>query len=127
MKNHFLSRFDTDNLRKTIIYFVIALSLIIISLLLGLDDLSLAALMFPCGIAFLFYALLRPWGNAKYYGIMCIIIIILLALFLSVGIGILTKMQLKDLEKDIGEPIVFIGIVGVIVGIIGIFRFRKYE
>ena len=31
MKNHFLSRFDADNLRKTIIYFVIAVLLITIS------------------------------------------------------------------------------------------------
>ena len=81
--------------------------------------------MFLFGIAFFFYALLRSWGNAKYYGIMCIIIIILLTLFLGVGIGILTKMQLNNLEKAIGEPIVFVCIVGVIVGIIGIFRFRK--
>ena len=126
MKNHFFSRFDPDNLRKTIIYFVIALSLIIISLVLGIEDLSLAALMFPFGIAFFFYALLRPWGNAKYYGIMCIII--LLTLFLGVGIGILTKWQLyKDLGKDFGEYIELIVPIGVIVGIIGIFRFRKYD
>jgi hypothetical protein len=58
---------------------------------------------------------------------MCIIIIILVTLYLRVGIGILTKMQLNNLEKAIGEPIVVGGIVGVIVGIIGIFRFRKYD
>jgi len=127
MKNHFLSRFDADNLRKTIIYFVIALPLIIISLVFGFEKNDWAAFVFLFGIAFFFYALLRPWGNAKYYGIMCIIIIILVTLYLSVGIGILTKMQLNNLEKAIGEPIVFVGIVGVIVGIIGIFRFRKYD
>jgi hypothetical protein len=126
MKNHFFSRFDPDNLRKTIIYFVIALSLIIISLVLGIEDTSLPALMFPLGIAFFFYALLRPWGNAKYYGIMCIVI--LLTLFLGVGIGILTKWQLnKNLGKDFGEYIELIVPIGVIVGIIGIFRFRKYD
>ena len=81
--------------------------------------------MFPFGIAFFFYALLRPWGNAKYYGIMSIIM--LLTLLLGVGIGILKKLQLYNFEKAIGEPIVFVGIVGVIVGIIGIFRFRKYD
>jgi hypothetical protein len=126
MKNHFFSRFDADNLRKAIIYFVIALSLIIISLILGLDDLSLAAFMFPCGIAFFFYALLRPWGNAKYYGIM--VIIILLTLFLGVGIGILTKWQLNiSWGKDFGEYIELIVPIGIIAGIIGIFRFRKYD
>ncbi len=126
MKNHFLSRFDADNLRKTIIYFGIALPLIIISLALDIDKNGWATFMFFFGFAFFFYAVLRLWGNAKYYGIMCIILIILLTLFLTVGIGILTKLN-NNLEEEIGEPIVFIGIEGVIVGIIGIFRFRKYD
>ena len=123
MKNHFLSRFDADNLRKTIIYFVIGVSLIIISLVLGIEkDMGLGIFMFLFGIAFFFYALLRPWGNAKYYGIMCIII--LLTLFLGIGIGILTKWQLyNNLGKDFGEYIELI----VPIGIIGIFRFRKYD
>jgi hypothetical protein len=123
MKNHFFSRFDADNLRKAIIYFIIALSLIIISLVLGVEN-GLAAFMFPFGIAFFFYALLRPWGNAKYYGIMCIIIILIT--LLGVGIGILTKWQL-NLGKDFGEYIELIVPIGVLVGIIGIFRFRKYD
>jgi hypothetical protein len=127
MKNHFLSRFDADNLRKAVIYFVIALSLIIISLVLGIEkDTGLGIFMFLFGIAFFFYALLRPWGNAKYYGIMCIIIILITLLI--VGIGILTKIQLNNnLGKEIGEYMGFIVPIGVIVGIIGIFRFRKYD
>ena len=126
MQNHLLSRFDADNLRKAIIYFLIGLALIIISLVWGITDTSLPAIMFPCGIAFLFYALLRPWGNAKYYGIMCIII--LLTLFLVIGIGILTKWQLHiNFLKDTGEYFELILPIGIIVGIIGIFRFRKYD
>jgi hypothetical protein len=124
MKNHFFSRFDPDNLRKTIIYFVIALPLIIISLVFGFEKNDWAAFVFPFGIAFFFYALLRPWGNAKYYGIMCIIIIVIT--LLGVGIGILTKWQL-NLGKDFGEYIELIVPIGVLVGIIGIFRFRKYD
>jgi len=123
MKNQFLSRFDPDNLRKTIIYSVISIPLIIISLVLGIDKNDWATFMFPFGMAFFFYALLRPWANAKYYGIMCIIIIIILTLFL----GVVLKKLNSNLEKEIGEPIVFIGIIGVIVGIIGIFRFRKRD
>ena len=60
MKNHFLSRFDADNLRKTIIYFGIALPLIIISLVLGIEKNGLATFMFFVGIPFFFYAALRP-------------------------------------------------------------------
>ena len=127
MKNHFLSRFDADNLRKAKIYFGIALPLLIISLVMGIEKNGLATFMFFVGIAFFFYAVLRPWGNAKYYGIMCVIIIILFILYVTAGISILTKMQLNNLEKEIGEFIAFIFPIGVIVGIIGIFRFRKSD
>lgn len=128
MKNHFLSRFDADNLRKTIIYFGISLPLIIISLVFGIEKNNWAAVMILFGFAFFFYALLRLWANAKYYGIMCIIIIIIITLCLTVGSSILTKMQLKyNWDKDFYESIVMVGIVGVIVGIIGIFRFRKQD
>ncbi len=136
MKNHFLSRFDADNLRKTIIYFVIGVSLIIISLVLGIEkDMGLGIFMFLFGIAFFFYALLRPWGNAKYYGIMSIIFIILFFLLINwtkiclvLEKVISVKLQLdKNLSKSIGEDFAFIGPIGVIVGIIGIFRFRKSD
>jgi hypothetical protein len=55
---------------------------------------------------------------------MCIIIIVIT--LLGVGIGILTKWQL-NLGKDFGEYIELIVPIGVLVGIIGIFRFRKYD
>ena len=121
MKNKFLSRFDAENVRKTIIYFGIALPLIIISLVFGIEKNNWAAVMILFGFAFFFYALLRPWANAKYYGIMCIIIIIIIALFLSV---VLKKLN-SNMEKEIGEPIVMVCIVGFIAGIVGLFRFRK--
>jgi len=125
MKNHFLSRFDAYYLWKTLTYFVVALSLIIISLILGIEkDMGLGIFLFPLGIAYFFYALLRPWGNAKYYGIMCIILIVIT--LLGFGIGMLTKWKL-NLGKDFGEYIEFIVPIGVIVGIIGMFRFRKYD
>lgn len=128
MNNHFLSRFDADNLRKTIIYFAIALPLIIISMIMGIEKSGLATFMFLLGVPFFFYALLRPWGNAKYYGIMCIIIIIFLTLFLTVGLDILAKVQVNNNEnKANGEGIGFVCIEGVIVGIIGMFRFRKQD
>ena len=59
---------------------------------------------------------------------MCIIFIILFILFLSVGIGILIKLQLPSkMAEDIGWNIMSVCIAGVIAGIIGIFRFRKYD
>ena len=95
---------------------------------MGIDKSGLATFLFFVGIPFFFYAVLRLWGNAKYYGIMSIIIILILTLCLTVGSGILTKMQIKyNWDKDYGDTIGFVGIVGIIVGIIGLFRFRKSD
>ena len=77
MKNHFLSRFDEYDVRRTSIYSVLALSLLIISMVLGVDKNGWTTFMFFLGVAFFFYAVLRLWANPKYYGIMCIIIVIL--------------------------------------------------
>ena len=126
MKNHFLSRFDADNLRKTIIYLVIAVSLITISLLVGISDNFLTITMLFGGIGLFFYAVLHPWGKASYYAILGGISLILLIFEFLVGIGIMVKMQLKWTE-DIVWISVFICIPGIIAGIIGIFRFRKYD
>jgi phosphate starvation-inducible membrane PsiE len=126
MKNHFLSRFDADNLRKAIIYFVIALSLIIISLVLGIENNGLATFMFLIGITFFFYSVLRPWGKASYYAILGGISLILIIFEFLAGIGIVEKMQLK-LAEDIALITGFSCVAGMIAGIIGIFRFRKYD
>lgn len=125
MKNQFLSRFDEDNLRKTVIYFAIALPLIIISLALGIEKNGLATFMFLLGVPIFFYAMLRPWGRAKYYGIMCLIIILIT--LLGVGIGIMTKWQLFKNSGIDFEWLEFLVPIGVIVGIIGMFRFRKQD
>jgi hypothetical protein len=126
MKNHFFSRFDAEDVRRTTIYSVLALSLLIIPIVFGVEKNGWMTLMFFSGVTLFFYAVLRLWANAKYYGIMCIIIIILFTLYVTVGIDILSKMQVnKELEKSIGEEIAFIAPIGLIVGIIGFFRFKK--
>jgi hypothetical protein len=128
MKNHFLSRFDFYNLRKTIIYLVIAISLIAISLLVGLTDNFLTITMLFGGIVLFLYAVLYPYGKASYYAIMGGIFLILLIFEFLVGISILVKMQLKgDLAEGIAMSVGFIFVAGIIAGIIGIFRFRKYD
>jgi hypothetical protein len=124
MKNHFLSRFEPEDVRRTTIYSVLALSLLITSIVFGVEKNGWMTLMFLIGVIYFFYAVLRLWANAKYYAIMCIIILLLL--FLGVGIGFLTKWQVyNNLGKDFGEYVEWIAPIGIIVGIIGFFRFKK--
>jgi MFS family permease len=131
MKNHFLSRFDVRNLRKTIIYFAIAIVLITISFvgeyINDRGDLNgLMILMFIIGFVLFFYAMLHPWEKVSFYFILIVIFIILFSLLLSVGIGILTKMELgKNLGEAIGLSIIFVCVAAVIAGFIGIFTFAK--
>jgi hypothetical protein len=128
MKNHFLSRFDADILIKTIIYLVIAVSLIAISLYAGVSDNIITIAMLFIGMVLFLYAVLHPWGKANYYAIMGGIFLILLIFEFLGGISILVKMQLKgDLAEGIAMSVGFICVAGIIAGIIGIFRYRKYD
>ncbi len=61
MKNHFLSRFDACNLRKTIVFILTTISLIVISLLIGINDNPPMILLFFTGmILFFFAATVKP-------------------------------------------------------------------
>jgi hypothetical protein len=128
MKNHSISRFDACNVRKTLTYIVIAVSLITISLLVGIGDNLPMILMLFGRIVLFFYAALHPWEKASYYAILGGICLILVIFEWVVGISILVKMQLKGkLAEGIAMSVGFIFIAGIIAGIIGIFRFRKYD
>jgi hypothetical protein len=128
MKIHFLSRFDGENLIKTIIYLVIAVLLIAISLFVGLTDNIITITILFIGMVLFLYAVLHPWGKASYYAIMGGIFLILLIFEFLKGISILVKMQLKgDLAEGIAMSVGFICLAGIIAGIIGIFRFRKND
>jgi len=127
MKNNFLSRFNARNLKKTIIYFIIAVLLIIISFIREYyNGNGLGIVMFVIGFVLFFYAMLHPWEKVGYYFILIVIFIILFTILLSSGIGILAKMQLgKDLGAGIYWSIGFVCVAAVIAGIIGIFTFAK--
>jgi predicted anti-sigma-YlaC factor YlaD len=117
MKNKFLSRFDSDNLRKTIIYFLIAVTLIAISLLVGLTDNFLTITMLLIGIVLFLYTVLHLWGKSTYYGILAAVCLVILILdfiwpFISEGIAMAVGL---------------VCFAGIIAGIIGMLRFRKYD
>ena len=129
MKNHFLSRFDAENLWETMIYLIIAGLIIIISLLIGLDK---SVFMFWIGSGIFFFAALHPWERSLYYLILVVISLILLILLFKVGIGILVKIESKyqipgRWAENMGWNIGGSFLAGIIAGIIGAFRFKKYD
>ena len=132
MKNHFLSRFDTNQIKKTIILFVLAALFIAISLLVGTtDNLPMIAMLF-IGIVLFFYAVLYLWRKSSHYAILCVIFLILFILLLLVGIDTLVKMENAGklrihMAEGIAMSVGFICVAGVIAGIIGIFSFMKHD
>lgn len=118
MKNHILSLFSTDNLRKTIILFAISALLNIVSLLVGIGDNIPMIAMFFAGIIFLFFEVLNPWKKVKPFTILA-----------AVSLGILI---LDFIFPFINEgTAMFVGLVflaGVFTGTICIFYpFKRLE
>ena len=127
MKN-FLSRFEVGSLRKALLYFVISVLLVVISIVGEGKGRDWLIIIFSFGFFLFFYSVLRPWENAKYYGIMSVVFILLVALIWFVGIDILVKMNiLRQLTEDIAWFQVFVCLAGVFAGIIGMARWRKYD
>jgi hypothetical protein len=127
MKN-FLSRFEVASIRKALIYFVISVLLVFVSIVGEGKGRDWLIIIFASGFFLFFYSVLRPWENAKYYGIMSGIFILFLLLIWFVGIDILVKMHiLRQLTEDLAWYQVFVCITGVLAGIIGMARWRKYD
>jgi predicted lysophospholipase L1 biosynthesis ABC-type transport system permease subunit len=120
MKKHFISLFDKTHLKRTTYLFIIAVSLIIISSLVGISDNLPMIAMLLSGIIILFFSVLHPWKKAGNYAILaglCIGILLLEGL----GITILAKMHKDEyLSEGIAMGVAFLVCVpGIIVGIIG--------
>jgi hypothetical protein len=115
MTKHITSLFESDKIRLTIILFVIAALLILISLLSGIsDNLPMITMLFA-GIIFLFFAVLHPWKKSKSFvilGAVCLLILILdfISPFINEGFAMSAG---------------FVCLAGVITGIIGIFSRLK--
>ena len=129
MKNNFLSRFESENLKKTMIYLVIAILLIVLPFFIGfLNDNSFALIMFFIGEIAFFYSALRLWENSMYYLVLVVISIIVFLLLSFVGLDILVKLYNHGHEAEgIAWLIGGTCAAGFIAGIIGAFRFREYD
>lgn len=124
LKNQLFSRFDADRLRKSVNLLAIAVVLIIIALMVGLTDNLITITMLTTGLVMFFYAVLYPWGKAKYYAIMGIIFLVLFLLELFAGIDILVRMANEGRlsghrAEDVAMPVGMVLVTGVLAGLIG--------
>ncbi len=120
MKNHLISLFAADHLRKTIILFVVAALFIVISSLVGISDNLPMIAMLLSGIILLFFAVLHPWEKASNYWFLILVSVVILLLE-GLAIFILARMHLdKYLSEGLVMGITFIiCLPGILVGIIG--------
>jgi len=129
MMNDFFSRFESESVRKTLVYLGVAIFLIVIPLFIGfLKGNSLAVVTFFIGEIILLYAALRIWKNPIYYLVLAAISVILFLLLCFVLLDILVKMYQQGHEAE--DIAWFIGgtcVAGFIAGIIGAIRFRKSD
>lgn len=93
MKNHFLSLFDTENLRNTISLLVVAVLLIAVSLIVGTGDNVPMIGMLIAGIIILSFAIFHPWKKASYFAIVTAVCFVILTIdfiwpFVNEGIAI---------------------------------------
>ena len=110
---------------KTKILLAIAVSLITISLLVGVSDNIPMILILFIGIVLFFYAVLSPWGKVSYYAFLSVIFIVLFIFLLYVGGDILVKMESAGKlwvhgAEDIAMPFGFVCIAGFFAGMIGV-------
>jgi hypothetical protein len=117
MKSKFLSRFSSESLIKIIIYWGIALLLIAISLIVGISDNILTIAMLLSGIVLFFYAALHIWEKPAYYAILAAICLVILVI----------DFIWPFINEGIAMSVGLVSFAGIIAGIVGMARFRKYD
>lgn len=111
MKNHFISLFNTGNLRKTIILFAIAILLILVSLLVGISDNFPMIGMCFIGLVFLYFAVLHTWEKASSFSVLLAVCFVIL-IFDAVS---------PIINEGVAMSVGYVCLAGIIAGIIGIF------
>lgn len=117
MKTRIFSGIESDHLIRSAIYFVAAIAMIASSFPAGvLKGNSFGVILFNIGLMLIFYALLRPWGNAKYYFIQ---FAALFVIFLVVQFaGIILKFKLTEDIMWLAGGIVIDAFIGSMTGVI---------
>jgi hypothetical protein len=115
MKNYFISLFEPEQLKKTIILLVIAFLLISVSLIIGTGDNLPMIVLLLAGMIFFYFAVLHLWKNATYFLVLTAVCFVILILDFIWPI----------ISEGIAMAVGFGCFAGIITGIIGIFTRLK--
>lgn len=111
MKNHFLSLFKCENIRRTIILAIIGCLLISVSLIIGTSDNIPMIAILLAGMIFLYFALLHSWKRASSFAVLTVVFFVLLVF------DFIWPLITESIAMGFG----FVCLAGIISGIIGIF------
>lgn len=111
MKKHFISLFEPDKQKTTIILLVISALLISVSLIIGTGDNLPMIAMLLAGLILLYFGVLHPWEKASRFAILTAILIVILVI----------DFIWPFISEDIAMSVGFGCLAGIIAGIIGIF------
>jgi MFS family permease len=111
MKKHFISLFEPDKRRKTIILLVIAALFISVSIIIGTADNLPMIAMLIAGLILLYFGILHPWRKASRFAILTAIFIVMIVL----------DFIWPFISEDIAMSVGLACLAGIIAGIIGIF------
>ncbi len=117
MKTRPSSRFEIERVWRTLSYLCIATLLIIIALWVGIRDNIVMISLLLGGIILFLYASLYLWAKVTYYSILAVASLIILIL----------DIMWPFINEDIAMSSGLVCFAGIIAGITGIFRFRKYN
>lgn len=118
MKNHLLSLFNQTNKPLTVFLMLSSAALILTGLLIGVADNLPGILLLFTGIISMFFGLVHPWTNWKYYAWLAIIS----AGIIGMTILVMYILVRLNLERYISEGVVleiFVVVPGIIVGVLG--------
>ena len=117
MKTKVFSGIDTEHLISSAIYLVVAIIMVICAFPAGiLKGSSFAVLLLNIGLIFFFFALMRPWMNAKYYFIQFAIIFVIFSLLMI--IRMILKFKLTEDLMWISGGVCIDAFIGSLIGII---------
>jgi hypothetical protein len=117
MKTRIFSGIETEHLIRSAIYLVVAAILVAYAFPAEvLKGSSLGVLLFNIGLIFFFFALMHPWGNARYYFIQFVVLFLIFSV-LQIAHMILELKLTEDIMWLTGG-ICIDGFIGVIAGII---------